>query len=114
LVDSFLYGENATVLMHPIATTGTELILEYLTLVGFGIGSVLLILFMISWRIRKYKLKFLEPRVDFFEKHPSQYKKKSNLMNNFLWNCHNKRKYNIISRQKIMSKKHSLIKGRQS
>ncbi|HZK34626.1 MAG TPA: class I tRNA ligase family protein [Bacillota bacterium] len=76
LADTFYMVGIASVLMHPIAPLGTEMILEYLRLdESFW-----------SWdRIfdthydfmddpHKHKLKFLEPRVDFFEKHPSQYK----------------------------------------
>lgn len=72
LIDAFHMVRVATVLMHPIAPEGTEKIREYL-----GVGEEFW-----SWdRIFEplsafvsadHTLKFLEPRVDFFEKHPSQ------------------------------------------
>jgi methionyl-tRNA synthetase len=74
LADSFHMIRTAAVLMHPIAPQGTEMILEYL-----GLGEEFW-----SWdRIfdpvysfmdnpAEHRLKFLEPRVDFFKKHPSQ------------------------------------------
>ncbi|NLK86857.1 MAG: class I tRNA ligase family protein [Clostridiaceae bacterium] len=76
LADSFHMVKTAAVLMHPIAPEGTEMIREYL---GFGEDFW-------SWdRIfdtvydymddpYRYKLKFLEPRTDFFIKHHSQLK----------------------------------------
>lgn len=74
LADAFHMVRTAAVLMHPIAPEGTEMIREYL-----GLGEEFW-----SWdRIfdtvysfmedpGEHKLKFLEPRVDFFKKHPSQ------------------------------------------
>ena len=67
---------TAAVLLHPMAPGGTEMILEYLRLPGCEKSFW-------SWdRIfdtlsdftggKDHKLKFLEPRVDFFTKHPSQ------------------------------------------
>ncbi len=76
LADSFHMVRTAAVLMHPIAPEGTEMIREYL---GFGEEFW-------SWeRIfdtvydfmddpDSHKLKFLEPRTDFFRKHHSQIK----------------------------------------
>ncbi len=76
LADSFHMVRTAAVLMHPIAPEGTEMIREYL-----GLGEEFW-----SWeRIfdkvydfmddpYKHKLKFLEPKTDFFAKHPSQLK----------------------------------------
>jgi len=74
VVDAFHMLRTATVLMHPIAPQGTEMICEYL---NFGEDFW-------SWdRIfdtvydfmddpHNHTLKFLEPRTDFFKKHPSQ------------------------------------------
>ena len=64
----------ATVLMHPFAPTGTEMVLDYL---GFDESYF-------DWnRIfdtnydffkgDEHQLKFLEQRVDFFTRHESQY-----------------------------------------
>ncbi len=75
LVNTFHMLRVAAVLMHPIAPQGTEMLREYL---GFGED-------FFSWeRIfdtvydfmpDKYNhtLKFLEPKIDFFSKHPSQF-----------------------------------------
>jgi methionyl-tRNA synthetase len=74
LVDCFHLVKVCTVLMHPVAPEGTEMIRDY-----FGIGEELW-----DWnRImeplatywpdpRTHKLKFLEPRVDFFIKPANQ------------------------------------------
>ncbi len=74
LIDAFHMVRTATVLMHPITPFGTEMIREYL-----GVGPEFW-----SWdRIfdplpaffadpASHTFKFLEPRVDFFPKHPSQ------------------------------------------
>ncbi len=76
LSDTFHMVKTAAVLMHPIAPTGTEMIRDYL-----GVGKELF-----SWeRIfdtlgdliadpETHRFKFLEPRVDFFEKHECQYR----------------------------------------
>ena len=74
LINVFHMIRTAAVLLHPMAPKGTEMILEYLQLdESFW-----------SWdRIfdtpaqftggEDHKLKFLEPRVDFFTRHPSQF-----------------------------------------
>ena len=74
LADAFHSVRIAAVLLHPFAPFGTELIREYLNVgehfwdwehidepLRFFIGS-------------GHEFKFLEPRVDFFKKHPSQLK----------------------------------------
>ena len=75
IINTFHMVKIATVLMHPVAPKGTEMICEYL---NFGEEFW-------SWeRIfdpvydfmndqENHSLKFLEPKVDFFEKHESQY-----------------------------------------
>lgn len=74
LIDGFQMVRIAAVLMHPIAPIGTEMIREYL-----GVGEEF-------WDWKRifdplsslftdpitHRLKFLEPRVDFFEKLASQ------------------------------------------
>ncbi len=74
LIQVFHMIRTAAVLLHPMAPKGTEMILEYLqldrsfwswdkifdTMAGFTGG-------------KDWKLKFLEPRVDFFTRHPSQF-----------------------------------------
>ncbi len=74
LVNVFHMIRTAAVLLHPMAPNGTEMILEYLGLdesfwswdkifdtIGDFTGG------------KDKKLKFLEPRVDFFKRHPSQF-----------------------------------------
>ena len=69
LVDAFHIVKTAAILLHPFAPEGTERLGEYLSAsAGFW-----------SWEnIKKQfnssnQFKFLEPRVDFFLKHPSQF-----------------------------------------
>ena len=76
LADNFHMLRIATVLVHPVAPRGTELIFEYLGLNDESFWS---------WkRIREpiyafmndpetHRLKELPPRFDFFPKHPSQF-----------------------------------------
>jgi methionyl-tRNA synthetase len=75
LIDIFHAVRTITTLLHPIAPTGCEMIREYL-----GVGEELW-----SWKHifepfdvllkdkHNHKLKFLEPRVDFFKRHESQF-----------------------------------------
>jgi methionyl-tRNA synthetase len=74
LVDALHMVRVAIVLMHPIAPAGSEMVREYL-----GVGEEL-------WRWDRihdplpdlvedpatHRLRFLEPKVDFFPEHPSQ------------------------------------------
>jgi len=73
LVDAFHAVKTATILLHPFAPEGTERIREYLafderlwswTHIGEG---------MAFFMDEGHGFKFLEPRVDFFLKHPSQF-----------------------------------------
>ncbi len=64
----------AAVLMHPIAPAGTEMIREYLQ-VGpefWSWGRVFEPIYAFMSDPAGHRLKTLEPRVDFFPKHPSQ------------------------------------------
>jgi methionyl-tRNA synthetase len=77
LIDVFHMIRTASVLLHPMAPDGTEKVLEYLgfdetfwswdrifdTMENFCNGET------------SHKLKFLEPRTDFFTRHPSQFVK---------------------------------------
>ena len=74
LVDTFHMVKTATVLMHPIAPEGTEMILEYLNLEGdfWNWDNIFKPIYDFIKNQEEHKLKFLEPRVDFFKKHPSQ------------------------------------------
>ncbi len=74
LIDSLHAVRTAMLLIHPIAPTGCSMLQEYL-----GVDERIF-----SWDYcfetlnyffedkKEHKLKFLEPRVDFFEKHESQ------------------------------------------
>ncbi|MDF2539118.1 MAG: hypothetical protein K0S76_2139 [Herbinix sp.] len=75
LIDVFHVVRVTTTLLHPIAPTGCELVREYL-----GVGGDLW-----DWenifepitaffdKDKEHRLRFLEPRVDFFKKHDSQF-----------------------------------------
>lgn len=76
LAEAFHMVRTAAVLMHPIAPEGTEMIREYLGL-GEGFWSWERIFDTVYGFMDdpyKHKLKFLEPKTDFFIKHPSQLK----------------------------------------
>ncbi|HPT88204.1 MAG TPA: class I tRNA ligase family protein [Bacillota bacterium] len=75
LIDTFHRVRTALVLMHPIAPSGTEMVREYLR-VGEAIWSwerIFEPIYHFMENPETHKLKFLEPRVDFFKKHPSQF-----------------------------------------
>lgn len=74
LVNTFHMVRTATVLMHPIAPEGTEMILEYLNLDEnfWKWERIFEPIYDFMNDPSEHILKFLEPRVDFFEKHPSQ------------------------------------------
>ena len=73
LINVFHMIRTAAVLLHPMAPAGTEMILEYLQL-GDDFWSWDRIFDTLSDFTggKDHKLKFLEPRVDFFTKHQSQ------------------------------------------
>ena len=76
VVDSFHMLRTAIVLMHPAAPEGTEMVCEYL---GFGKefwdwSRILDTVYDFMEIPKEHELKTLEPRVDFFKKHPSQLK----------------------------------------
>ena len=74
LADCFHMLKAATVLIHPIAPEGAEMLAEYMNL-GDSIFSWERVFCSISDFIEDHEthsLKFLEPRVDFFKKHESQ------------------------------------------
>ena len=76
LMDTFHMVRTATVLMHPIAPEGTEMILEYLNLpeAFWDWERIFEPIYSFMDQPEAHKLKHLEPRVDFFRKHPSQVK----------------------------------------
>lgn len=72
LVDSFHVVRTAAALFHPITPLGCEMIREYLC-VDDRIWDWKYIFEPVNFFMKEdHKLKFLEPRVDFFKKHPSQ------------------------------------------
>lgn len=76
LIDSFHMVRIATVLMHPIAPEGTEMIHDYLNLSNdfWSWDYIFEPIYSFMEAPEKHEFKFLEPRVDFFKKHPSQIK----------------------------------------
>ena len=79
LIDAFHMVRTATVLVHPIAPKGTEMIREYLNLDEsfWSWDRVFQTLYDFMDDPSSHKLKFLEPRVNFFEKHMSQIEQSS-------------------------------------
>lgn len=80
LINTFHMIRVAAVLLHPLAPDGTQMVLEYL---GFDESfwswdNIFLTMKDLCGNEESHKLKFLEPRVDFFKKHPSQYKSEEN------------------------------------
>lgn len=75
LVNAFHMVRTATVLMHPIAPQGTEMILDYLNLGEefWDWNRIFDTIYDFMPDKNAHKLKYLEPRVDFFAKHPSQF-----------------------------------------
>lgn len=76
-IDGFHMVRTAAVLMHPIAPEGTGMALEYLNLDDdkefWDWDRIFEPVFAFIDNPEAHELKYLESRVDFFEKHPSQY-----------------------------------------
>ncbi|MHB9110133.1 MAG: class I tRNA ligase family protein [Armatimonadota bacterium] len=74
VVDAFHMVRTATVLLHPIAPEGTEMVREYLQLDDrfWDWTHIFDPLAALMANPHEHQLKHLEPRVDFFRKHPSQ------------------------------------------
>ena len=74
LIDTFHMIKTATVLLHPLAPKGTEMVRDYMNLDEsvWSWDHIFDTLRTICGGDRK--LKFLEPKVDFFKRHPSQFK----------------------------------------
>ncbi|NLU35439.1 MAG: class I tRNA ligase family protein [Clostridiales bacterium] len=76
VIDGFHMLRTSIVLMHPIAPEGTEMVCEYL---GFGKefwdwNRIFDTVYDFMEDPQNHKMKYLEPRMDFFRKHPSQLK----------------------------------------
>ena len=74
LIDAFHMVRVAVGLMHPVAPIGTEMVRRYL---GFGEEfwkweTIFEPIYAFMADPETHRLEFLQPRVDFFEKHPSQ------------------------------------------
>lgn len=78
LTNVFHMIKTAAVLLHPIAPDGTEMVRDYLN-IGEEIWNWDYIFDGLSDNILKgeteHEIKFLEPRVDFFKRHESQFSK---------------------------------------
>ena len=75
VIDCFYSCKVIAVLLHPIAPTGCEMFADYLN-IGEELWNWDNILAPIESYVEdlsKHELKFLEPRVDFFSKHESQF-----------------------------------------
>jgi methionyl-tRNA synthetase len=74
LINAFHMVRTATVLVHPIAPEGTEMVREYLNLDDsfWNWDHIFDTVYDFMTDPSQHKLKFLEPRIDFFIKHPSQ------------------------------------------
>lgn len=80
LIDVFHFVRVAAVLLHPLAPKGTEMVREYL---GFdesfwNWNRIFDTMSDFCNNEQPHKLKFLEPRVDFFTRHPSQFTQSEN------------------------------------
>ena len=74
LINVFHMIRTAAVLLHPMAPNGTEMLLEYLGLdESFWSWERIFDTLADFTEGKDRKLKFLEPRVDFFKRHPSQF-----------------------------------------
>ena len=74
LVQVFHMIRTAAVLLHPMAPQGTEMLLEYLKLDrSFWSWERIFEPMSAFTGGEDHELKFLEPRVDFFTRHPSQF-----------------------------------------
>ncbi|MBQ5331290.1 MAG: class I tRNA ligase family protein [Oscillospiraceae bacterium] len=75
LSDMFHMIKTAAVLLHPFAPTGTQMTADYMGL-DDSIWSWDNIFSTLHDTVGEgHRLKFLEPRVDFFKRHPSQFEK---------------------------------------
>ena len=74
LVDCFYAVKTIAILLHPIAPSGCEMVREYLNL-DEGIWSwdnIFKTIHDLFGNVENHKVKFLEPKVDFFKKHECQ------------------------------------------
>lgn len=74
LADSFHVMKTAAVLLHPITPVSCEMIREYLCIDERIWDWKYIFEPLTFFTEHNHKCKFLAPRVDFFKKHPSQFK----------------------------------------
>ncbi|GKX67935.1 methionine--tRNA ligase [Inconstantimicrobium mannanitabidum] len=76
LIDSFHAVRTVTALIHPIAPEGAEMVREYLGANEdiWNWEYIFEPIYSFIGNKEVHKLKFLEPKVDFFKKHESQFK----------------------------------------
>jgi methionyl-tRNA synthetase len=75
LVNIFHMVKTAVFLLHPIAPESTEMVRDYLKAKDgfFNWENCFEPIYHFIDNPEKHELKFLEPRIDFFKKHPSQF-----------------------------------------
>ncbi len=75
LADCFYGVKVGAILLHPIAPAGCEMVGEYLNIGEelWNWDSILEPLSHYVGPLEEHEVLFLEPKVDFFKKHPSQY-----------------------------------------
>ena len=78
LINTFHMIRTAAVLLHPLAPVGTEMVLDYLNCGEdfWSWDNIFATFADILPGETSHKLKFLEPKVDFFKRHPSQFAQK--------------------------------------
>ncbi len=74
LIDSFHVVRTAAALVHPIAPNGCEMIRDFLNVDEklWNWDYIFSTLYELIDDFNSHKLKFLEPKIDFFQKHKSQ------------------------------------------
>ncbi|MGN0642519.1 MAG: class I tRNA ligase family protein [Huintestinicola sp.] len=78
LVNTFQMIRTAAVLLHPLAPQGTEMVRDYLNMgEDFWTWDRIFDTMQDFCGNEPHKLKFLEPKVDFFKRHPSQFKQEN-------------------------------------
>lgn len=73
LIDTFHMIKTAAILLHPLAPSGTEMVRDYMNLDERLWNWDNIFDGLSAFCEDGHKLKFLEPKVDFFKRHPSQY-----------------------------------------
>lgn len=78
LINAFHTIRTAVTLLHPFAPSGTEMVREYMQLSEdiWNWDNIFMTLEQLCGD--SHRLKFLEPRVDFFARHPSQFRQSEN------------------------------------